>query len=301
MIGAIVRSMRAYQWTKNLVLFAGPIFTLRILEPSIALASLAGFFAFSLAVSAVYIFNDILDVERDRLHPEKRLRPVAAGVLPIPVAFTVAALLLAGGLGASAALGPRFVSTAIAYVALTAAYSLFLKRVVLLDVVAIATGFVLRAVAGVELVRDRTHIGPEGIAISPWLLVCAFFLALFLAMGKRLHELEVLERDAARHRAALGAYTRPLLDQLISVVTGATVISYSVYTISPETIAKYHGRPLYLTIPFVLYGIFRYLYLVYAEHKGGNPSEHLLRDRATLVNVVLWCGAVLAILLWPVE
>ncbi len=147
MIGAIVRSMRAYQWTKNLVLFAGPIFTLRILEPSIALASLAGFFAFSLAVSAVYIFNDILDVERDRLHPEKRLRPVAAGALPIPVAFTVAALLLAGGLGASAALGPRFVSTAIAYVALTAAYSLFLKRVVLLDVVAIATGFVLRAVA----------------------------------------------------------------------------------------------------------------------------------------------------------
>lgn len=301
MIGAIVRSLRAYQWTKNLVLFAGPIFTLRILDPPIALASIAGFFAFSLAVSAVYIFNDILDVERDRLHPEKRTRPVASGALSIPVAFTVASFLLAIGLGASAALGPRFVATAVAYVVLTGAYSLFLKHVVLLDVVAIATGFVLRAVAGVELVRDRTHIGPEGIAISPWLLVCAFFLALFLAIGKRLHELETLEREAARHRAALGAYTRPLLDQLIAVVTGATVIAYSVYTISPETIAKYHGRPLHLTIPFVLYGIFRYLYLVYAEHKGGNPSEHLLRDRATLVNVVLWCCAVLAILLWPVE
>jgi len=300
-IGAIVRSLRAYQWTKNLVLFAGPIFTLRILDPPIALASIAGFFAFSLAVSAVYIFNDILDAERDRLHPEKRTRPVASGALSIPVAFTVASFLLAIGLGASAALGPRFVATDVAYVVLTGAYSLFLKHVVLLDVVAIATGFVLRAVAGVELVRDRTHIGPEGIAISPWLLVCAFFLALFLAIGKRLHELETLEREAARHRAALGAYTRPLLDQLIAVVTGATVIAYSVYTISPETIAKYHGRPLHLTIPFVLYGIFRYLYLVYAEHKGGNPSEHLLRDRATLVNVVLWCCAVLAILLWPVE
>jgi 4-hydroxybenzoate polyprenyltransferase len=300
-IGTIVRSMRAYQWTKNLVLFAGPIFTLRILEPSIALASVAGFFSFSLAVSAVYVFNDILDIERDRLHPEKRMRPVASGVVPIPAAFALAAILLSGGLAASAALGPRFVTAAIAYVVLTVAYSFVLKRVVLLDVLAIAAGFVLRAVAGVELVRDRTHLGPEGIAISPWLLVCAFFLALFLAIGKRLHEFETLERDAARHRAALGAYTRPLLDQLIAVVTGATVIAYSVYTISPETIAKYNGRPLYLTIPFVLYGIFRYLYLLYAEHKGGNPSEHLLRDRATLINVVLWCGAVLAILLWPVK
>lgn len=300
MITRIVRSMRAYQWTKNLVLFAGPIFTLRILDPPIALASIAGFFAFSFAVSAVYIFNDILDVERDRLHPEKQHRPVASGALPIPVAFAVATVLLAIGLSSAAALGMRFAAAAAAYVILTGAYSIVLKRVVILDVTAIATGFVLRAVAGVELVRDRTHLGPESIAISPWLLVCAFFLALFLATGKRLHELETLERDAARHRAALGAYTRPLLDQMIAVVTGATVISYSIYTISPETIAKYHGRPLYLTIPFVLYGIFRYLYLVYAEHKGGNPSEHLLRDRATLVNVVLWCCAVLAILLWPV-
>lgn len=299
MIRGIGRSLRAYQWTKNLVLFAGPIFTLRILDPPMALASIAGFLAFSLAVSGVYVFNDILDVERDRLHPEKKNRPIASGALSMPVAAVAAFLLLAIGLGGAAALGTRFAATAAAYVVLTGAYSLVLKRVVLLDATAIATGFVLRAVAGVELVRDRTQLGPEGIAISPWLLVCAFFLALFLALGKRLHELETLERDAARHRAALGAYTRPLLDQLIAVVTGATVIAYSVYTISPETIAKYHGRPLYLTIPFVVYGIFRYLYLLYAEHKGGNPSEHLLRDRATFVNVVLWCCVVLAILLWP--
>ena len=300
MIQPIVRSLRVHQWTKNLVLFAGPIFTLRILDPAVALASIAGFLAFSLAASGVYVLNDIVDAERDRLHPEKRLRPVASGALPIPAAAVLAALLLVVGLGGTAAIGSRFATAALAYVVLTGAYSLVLKRVVLLDVVCIATGFVIRAIAGVELVRDRTHLGPETIQISPWLLVCAFFLALFLAIGKRLYELETLERDAAKHRAALGAYTRPLLDQLIAVVTSATVLAYSVYTISPETIAKYHGRPLYLTIPFVLYGIFRYLYLLYAEHKGGNPSEHLLRDHATLVNVMLWCGLVVAILLWPV-
>jgi 4-hydroxybenzoate polyprenyltransferase len=299
-IRSIVRSLRVYQWTKNLVLFAGPIFTLRILDPSVLLVSIAGFFAFSLATSGVYVLNDIVDLEKDRLHPEKRNRPIASGALGVPAAAAAALFLLAVGLGSAAAIGPRFVGAAVAYVLLTGAYSLVLKRVVLLDVVSIATGFVLRAVAGVELVRDQTRIGPEGIQISPWLLVCAFFLALFLAIGKRLYELETLERDAAKHRAALGAYTRPLLDQLVAVVTSATVLAYAVYTISPETIAKYHGRPLYLTVPFVLYGIFRYLYLLYAEHKGGNPSEHLLRDRATLVNVVLWIGAVLAILLWPV-
>ncbi len=299
-LGAVRRSLRIYQWTKNLVLFAGPIFTLHILDPRIAAASIAGFLAFSLAVSGVYLLNDVLDVGRDRLHPQKRLRPVASGALPIPVALAAAAALVAAGFAGAWALGPRFAAALAAYVVLQAAYSLALKRIVLLDVVAIATGFVLRAVAGVELVRDLTHLGPRAIEISPWLLLCAFFLALFLAIGKRRHELETLEGDASRHRAALGAYTRPLLDQLVAVVTGATLLSYSVYTIAPETEAKYHGRPLYLTIPFVLYGIFRYLYLMYAEHKGGNPSEHLLRDRATLVNVVLWCGAVLAILLWPV-
>ena len=300
MMGPVFRSLRADQWTKNLVLFAGPIFTLRILEPSIALASVGGFLAFSLAASGVYVLNDIVDVERDRLHPQKKKRPIASGALPIAVASVLAIVLVAAGLSGAFLLGHRFAAAAAAYIVLTGAYSLLLKRIVLLDVVSIATGFVLRAVAGVELVRDRTHLGSHAIEISPWLLVCAFFLALFLAIGKRLYELETLEGDAVRHRAALGAYTRPLLDQLVAVVTSATVLAYSVYTISPETLAKYQGRPLYLTIPFVLYGIFRYLYLLYAEHQGGNPSEHLLRDRATFINVVLWCAAVLAILLWPV-
>jgi 4-hydroxybenzoate polyprenyltransferase len=213
--------------------------------------------------------------------------------------MAAAFFLLAVGLGGSLWLGLRFGLTAAAYVALTFTYSIFLKQVVLLDVVTIAVGFVLRAAAGVQLIRDRASPTGEEIVLSPWLLVCAFFLALFLAIGKRRHELATLEGDASRHRAALGAYTPKLLDQLVAVVTSATVLAYSVYTIAPETVEKFHGRPLYLTIPFVLYGIFRYLYLMYAEEKGGNPSEHLLRDRATLVNVVLWGMALIAILYWP--
>jgi 4-hydroxybenzoate polyprenyltransferase len=299
MTGAIVRSMRIYQWTKNLVLFAGLVFTLKFLDPPFVLAAVGGFFAFSIAVSGVYLLNDVIDVERDRLHPEKRLRPVASGRLSVPAALTAAVFLLVAGVAGCFLLGPRFGWTALAYVALTLVYSTLLKQIVLLDVVAIALGFVLRAAAGVELIRDRVPAGSERIELSPWLLVCAFFLALFLAIGKRRHELAVLEEDASRHRGALAAYNTKLLDQLVAVVTGATVLAYSVYTISPETLAKFHDRPLYLTIPFVLYGIFRYLYLMYARDQGGNPSEHLLRDRATLINVVLWGIAVMAILTWP--
>jgi 4-hydroxybenzoate polyprenyltransferase len=298
-LGQVVKSMRVYQWTKNLVLFAGIVFTMKFLDPPYARDAVLGFLLFSLAVSGMYILNDLFDVERDRLHPTKRLRPIAAGRLPAGVAVGAAFLLLALGLGGSLWIGLRFGLTAVAYVALTFTYSIFLKRVVLLDVVTIAVGFVLRAAAGVQLVRDRAIPGGEEIVLSPWLLVCAFFLALFLAIGKRRHELAILEGDASRHRAALGSYTAHLLDQLVAVVTSATVLAYSVYTIAPETLAKFHGRPLYLTIPFVLYGIFRYLYLMYAEDKGGNPSEHLLRDRATLVNIILWGLALIAILYWP--
>jgi len=299
MIGAIARSMRPYQWTKNLVLFAGLVFTLKFVDPHFVLPVIAGFFTFSIAVSGVYLLNDVLDVERDRLHPEKRLRPIASGALTVPAATAAGIVLLATGLTGSFLLGPRFGATALAYVALTLFYSTVLKNVVLLDVIAIALGFVLRATAGVELIRDRMPSGSETVEISAWLLVCAFFLALFLAIGKRRHELAVLEGDPSRHRGALAAYNTKLLDQLVAVVTSATVLAYSVYTISPETLAKFQGRPLYLTIPFVLYGIFRYLYLMYARDQGGNPSEHLLRDRATFVNVVLWAIAVMAILTWP--
>ena len=282
MIRYIVQSMRIYQWTKNLVLFAGLIFTLKFLDPPYVGDTILGFFLFSLAVSGMYILNDILDIERDRLHTTKRDRPIAAGKVPVKTAAAWAAVFLTVGVGGALLLGVRFGCTTAAYVALGLAYSLLIKQVVLLDVVTIALGFVLRATAGVELIRDRAVRSGEEVILSPWLLVCAFFLALFLAIGKRRHELATLEGDAPLHRAALGAYTPRLLDQLVSVVTSATVLAYSVYTIAPETVSKFGGRPLYLTIPFVLYGIFRYLYLMYAEEKGGNPSEHLYRDRPTL-------------------
>ncbi len=299
MIRHLIQSMRIYQWTKNLVLFAGLIFTLKFLDPPYVRDAVIGFFLFSLAVSGMYILNDIVDIERDRLHASKRDRPIAAGKLPIGVAAAWASLFLVTGIGGALLLGVRFGLTAAAYVSLALLYSLVLKQVVLLDVVTIALGFVLRATAGVELIRDRASRSGEEVILSPWLLVCAFFLALFLAIGKRRNELATLEGDAARHRKALGAYTPRLLDQLVAVVTSATVLAYSVYTIAPETASKFGGRPLYLTIPFVLYGIFRYLYLMYAEEKGGNPSEHLYRDRPTLVNVILWGAALLAILYWP--
>ncbi|HLQ67306.1 MAG TPA: decaprenyl-phosphate phosphoribosyltransferase [Candidatus Limnocylindrales bacterium] len=298
MIRDVIRSMRIPQWTKNLVLFAGAVFTLKVLDPHYALSAVLGFLAFSLATSGVYLLNDVLDVERDRLHPQKRGRPVASGHLPVAVAVPAAILLLAAGIAGCFALGPRFGMSAVGYVALTITYSLALKHVVLLDVLAIAVGFVIRAAAGVELLRDRLG-SAAAVELSPWLLVCAFFLALFLAIGKRRHELAMLEGDAARHRVALGRYTLRLLDQLVSVVTSATVLAYSIYTIAPETVAKFHGRPLFVTIPFVLYGIFRYLYLMYAEEKGGNPTELLLTDRATLINVLLWCGVVILVLAWP--
>jgi 4-hydroxybenzoate polyprenyltransferase len=299
MIRQVVESMRIYQWTKNLVLFAGLIFTLKFLDPPFVRDAMLGFLLFSLAVSGMYILNDILDIERDRLHAIKRERPIAAGKIPIGVAAAWAAFFLVAGIGGAFLLGVRFGFTVAAYVTLTLLYSLVFKHVVLLDVTTLALGFVLRATAGVELIRDRVARTGEEVILSPWLLVCAFFLALFLAFGKRRHELATLEGDAVRHRAALGDYTPRLLDQLVSVVTSATLLAYSVYTIAPETIAKFGGRPLYLTIPFVLYGIFRYLYLMYAEEKGGNPSEHLYRDRPTLVNVILWGAALLAILYWP--
>ena len=228
MIRYVFESMRVYQWTKNLILFAGVIFTLKFLDPPYVRDAVLGFLLFSLAVSGMYILNDILDVERDRHHAVKRDRPIAAGKLPVGAAAVWSAIFLAIGAGGAFLLGTRFGWTVAAYVALTLLYSIALKKVVLLDVGMIALGFVLRATAGVELIRDRAVRIGEEVVLSPWLLVCAFFLALFLAIGKRRHELALLEGDAARHRAALGAYTPRLLDQLVAVVTSATVLAFSI-------------------------------------------------------------------------
>lgn len=288
MLRALISSLRPRQWIKNGVLFAGLIFSQNALDPRLLLRALAGFLVFCAVSGASYIINDFLDLERDRLHPDKRLRPMASGALPPTVGIIAAALLLAVALAAATRLGAEFALTAAAYAALILAYSLLFKRVIILDALAIAVGFVLRAIAGVEVVRAAD----PATELSPWLLVCTLFLALFLAVGKRRQELVMLESGAASHRRTLGEYSPALLDLMMGVMTAATIIAYATYTISPATLARFQSPSLVYTIPFVVYGIFRYVYLVLERQSGGNPTEVLLTDLPLLVNIVLWLLAV---------
>jgi len=281
----LLASLRPRQWVKNLFVFAALVFSHRLFTPAAWRAG-AAFAIFCALSGAVYLFNDVADRAHDRLHPIKRHRPIAARRLPIALAVAVGTMLAAGALTAAATLSTSLALTALAYVALLTAYSLALKHVVIIDVLTVASGFVLRAVAG-ALAID--------VEISGWLLICTILIALFLALGKRRAESLTLGADAARHRPILAEYTPALLDQMIAVVTASTVTAYGLYTMSPETIAKFHTRLLPATLPFVLYGIFRYLYLLYRRQLGGSPVEHILSDRALLLNGLGWLAAVLAI------
>jgi 4-hydroxybenzoate polyprenyltransferase len=249
--------------------------------------ALAAFVIFCALSGAIYLVNDVADRDRDRVHPKKRERPVTAGRLTVGVALGVAVGLVAAGLVAAAWLSTAFLLVAVAYVILLTAYSAWLKHIVIVDVLAVALGFVLRALAG-TLAID--------VAISGWLLICTVLIALFLALGKRRHEYLTLHADAPHHRPILAEYSAGLLDQMIAVVTASTVTAYALYTMSPETVAKFHTTLLPATLPFVLYGIFRYLYLLYRRQLGGNPSELFLHDRALLVNTACWIIAVLLII-----
>jgi 4-hydroxybenzoate polyprenyltransferase len=236
---------------------------------------------------AIYLLNDVADRDKDRRHPEKRLRPIAAGRLAVRHAVVAAALLIVAGLAAAAWLSRPFALVALAYVLLLSAYSAWLKHVVIVDVLVVALGFVLRAAAGAVVI---------GVAISGWLLICTVLLALFLALGKRRHEVLTLQADAGQHRPILAEYSAPLLDQMIAVVTASTVTAYALYTMSPETVAKFHTHLLPATLPFVLYGVFRYLYLLYHRQLGGNPTDMVVRDRALLVNTLLWLVVIMVII-----
>jgi 4-hydroxybenzoate polyprenyltransferase len=287
---ALLLSLRPPQWTKNLVVFAGLIFGQRLLDP-VAVSRSAGAFAIFCALSsAIYLINDIMDREADRRHPLKAGRPIASGALPVPAAGMAAAALIVGGLLAAITLGPLFAAVAASYVILQSLYSGPLKRIVIIDVLAIAAGFVLRAAGGAVAID---------VPMSDWLLVVTVLLALFLALSKRRHEIVLLADGAATHRAILGEYSPYLLDQMISVVTASTLVAYAFYTISPETQAKFHTGLLGLTLPFPLYGIFRYLYLVHRKDLGGSPSELLLTDRPLLICVALWGLTVMAIIYGP--
>ena len=286
----LVTTMRPRQWTKNGFVFAALIFAHRLGDGESVLRSVAAFALFCALSGVVYLINDVLDRESDRQHPHKARRPIASGALAVPAAIAAAALLAAGAVGASVALGGRFAAVAIAYLTLLSLYSGFLKHIVIIDVLTVAIGFVLRAVAGALAVK---------VEISHWLLVCTIFLALFIALAKRRHELVLLAGGAISHRRILGEYSPYLLDQMISVVTASTLVAYVFYTISPETEQKFGTQWLGLTIPFPLYGIFRYLYLVHQREGGGSPAELLITDVPLLLCVALWGLAVVLLIYKP--
>jgi 4-hydroxybenzoate polyprenyltransferase len=268
------------------VVFVALALSKHLFEPEPFLRALLAFVIFCGLSGAVYLVNDIADLERDRRHPRKRLRPLASGALTRGVAALAAALLGASSLAASLFLGVPFAAVAAAYVLLNLAYSFRLKHVVIVDVIVISLGFVLRAVAGALAI---------GVPFSTWLLVCTLLLALFLALSKRRHEITSLMEGASDHRKILAEYSPYLLDQMISVVTASCLVAYAFYTLAPETVEKYRTDRLSWTIPFVLYGIFRYLYLVHRKEQGGNPTDILLTDRPLLLDVALWAAAILAV------
>jgi len=286
----LVASLRPEQWTKNLLVFAALVFALKLFDLSAVLAASEAFVILCALSGVVYLVNDVMDREGDRTHPSKSLRPIAAGLLPVPVALgavvVIASLALAGAFALDRELG----LVAVGYLTLQGLYSLILKHVVIVDVLALALGFVLRAVAG-AVVLDVT--------ISQWLLVCTILAALFVGLAKRRHELVLLSGEAPLHRRILGEYSPYLLDQMIAVVTASTLIAYIFYTINPETQAKFGTSWLGLTIPFPLYGIFRYLYLVHRRDGGGSPTDLLLNDRPLLVCVTLWVVAVVLLIYQP--
>ncbi len=286
----LLASTRPEQWTKNLFVFAGLLFGGRLLQHDAVWHAGATFAIFCALSGAVYLFNDVADRDADQRHPLKRHRPVASGALP-PVTAAVAGIVLAaGGIGAALLLSVPLAGVAAVYVVLLLLYSMVLKHLVIIDVLTLSAGFVLRAAAGAIAVS---------VPIGHWLLICTTLLALFLALSKRRHELTLLGDGAIGHRRILEEYSPYLLDQMIAVVTASTLIAYSLYTISEETASHYGTTRLGLTIPFVLYGIFRYLYLVHQKRGGGSPTTLLVTDRPLLACVALWTVAVTLLLYSP--
>jgi 4-hydroxybenzoate polyprenyltransferase len=279
-LSLLFRSMRPKQWTKNLILFAALIFSHNFLSPLYFFKTVAAFIIFCIISGCVYIINDLFDLKQDKNHPIKCTRPLASGALKPSVAIIATAVLLFLSIVSALLLtNLTFILIALGYFILQIAYSTVLKHMVILDVFSIAAGFVLRAIAGAEVIE---------VPFSTWLLFCTILLSLFLALSKRRHELILLEDDAIHHRKILFEYSPYLLDQMISVVTASTVITYTLYTVSEETVSKFGTDRLKYTIPFVLYGIFRYLYLIHQKNEGGSPERVMLNDLPLLVCILLY-------------
>jgi 4-hydroxybenzoate polyprenyltransferase len=287
MMNKILVTLRPQQWVKNLLLFAGLIFSQNFYNLNLFLKSLAAFGLFCLLSSSVYVINDIMDIDSDRKHPLKSNRPIAKGEIKISTAALLFILLAIISLGFSTLLSRPFALLALSYFVLNLVYTRYLKHVVIIDVMCIAFGFVIRAVAGAVVI---------GVEISAWLVVCTILLALFLGFGKRRHELLLLDTQASDHRKILTEYSPYFLDQMISVVTASTVVAYTFYTLSSEVETKLGTKNMDFTIPFVLYGVFRYLYLIHQKEGGGSPAKMLLGDAPLLINIILWFLAVMLII-----
>jgi len=277
----VIRSLRLRQWAKNGVIFAALLFSRHVGDEGSVQRALYAFGIFCMLSSAVYLLNDVFDLKSDLLHPTKRFRPVAAGEVPPALAVAVGSGLGLGGLLLAYMLVPLFALIGAVYLGSNLLYSIWLKKIVIVDVMVISMGFVLRAVAGGLAIE---------VNVSAWLILCTILLSLFLALCKRRQELALLE-GAVEHRGILKEYSIAFLDQMITIVTSSTLIAYASYTLSPEVQQKLGTDRLYLTVPFVIYGVFRYLYLVHKKDMGGSPTEALFADRPLMIDILLWALA----------
>jgi 4-hydroxybenzoate polyprenyltransferase len=284
MIRDYIRLMRIKHWVKDVFIFAPLIFSLNFYKPAYIGRSMIMCVVFCLAASAVYVFNDVTDRKRDRLHPKKKNRPVASGAVPVPRALILSALLFLAAMAVSAILGLPSVLIVLAYVGMNVAYSLLLKNQTFIDVMVIATGFLIRVVAGAVAIS---------VELSTWMLLTTFFLSLFLGFGKR--RKEVVEGSAG-HRAVFQDYSVELLNSLIIITAALTIITYSLYVVTSKTMIDLGRERFIATIPFVVFGVFRYMFLIYSQNNGGDPAEILLKDRVMLIDIALWIGVVFGLL-----
>lgn len=286
-----LKALRPHQWVKNAFVFAALVFSRNLTNADAGFRALLVFAAFCAVASSIYLVNDVADYERDRVHPKKRKRPIAAGLVKRPTALVMAALLAPVGLGLGWWLNPATGATLTVYGVMNLSYSFGLKHVVLLDVFIIALGFLLRVSSGAFAIE---------VGISPWLLICTFFIALFLAFCKRRHELVSLGEEAAAHRGILAQYSTPFIDKMISALASMTVMSYALYTIDPRVASRLGTDALVLTVPLVLFGVFRYLYLVHQQQKGGSPTEIVLTDRSVQAIVGLFVALAVSLIYFNV-
>jgi 4-hydroxybenzoate polyprenyltransferase len=278
-IKAILKLIRPYQWSKNVLVFGGLIFSGSLTHFHTLLISFLAFIIFCLISSAVYIINDILDLEKDKLHPLKKDRPLAAGIIKTPFAILLLILFLGISLTGAFLLDFEFALVIIAYFIINFFYSIGLKKIVILDVMMVSAGFLLRALAGCEVINVRP---------SPWLFLCSLVLALFISFGKRRNEMYILGEDASKHRLNLQEYSMYFLDMMMTICATATIVTYSLYTMASETVIRFRTSNLIYTTPFVMFGVFRYFFLVQQKNSGGDPTRLLVHDYPSIINVVLW-------------